>query len=479
MEEDGKVSACSAAEDASTKEEIWCLKRVGKTSDWLRLFEDTEVTLGRALNVTYQLLSLSCPLMISRQHCVFKQNEYGQWTVTDKKSLNGVWVNGTRIGAEQPWSLSAGDSVRLGVPVEGVQVEFEYVLVRDVLQAVRAFLLPPRSGGGATAMRRAKRSKRKLEGAEPESESRAKLFRCDTEGVPETQPCPASQTPLQPGEAPGPSVAPKSPGVAPESPGVAPQSPRSDLSPARSHRHGDRDRQAHGRQQAGSLPDPLRCEEVEKTQQEEEELKKRLEEALLERRKVMEELKCSRQGFEEILQAKDKELEVTKEEKEQARAQKDEVMIQMTDVLENELQCIICSELFIEAVTLSCAHSFCLHCIGAWRRRSGACPICRQDILSQTRSLVLDNCIDRMVESLSVELKQRRLALIAERKGLPELRSVVLITDSSSEGSVLELADTFDESELFSDSQSLSLWSDDTFSSDEGTSSSSSSDDDA
>lgn len=36
------------------------------------------------------------------------------------------------------------------------------------------------------------------------------------------------------------------------------------------------------------------------------------------------------------------------EEKEKARAQKEEVVSQVTEVLENELQCIICSELFIE-----------------------------------------------------------------------------------------------------------------------------------
>lgn len=36
------------------------------------------------------------------------------------------------------------------------------------------------------------------------------------------------------------------------------------------------------------------------------------------------------------------------EEKEKARAQKEEVLSQMNDVLENELQCTICSEHFIE-----------------------------------------------------------------------------------------------------------------------------------
>lgn len=36
------------------------------------------------------------------------------------------------------------------------------------------------------------------------------------------------------------------------------------------------------------------------------------------------------------------------EEKEKVRAQKEEVLNQMNDVLENELQCTICSEHFIE-----------------------------------------------------------------------------------------------------------------------------------
>ncbi|KAL0165243.1 hypothetical protein M9458_040996, partial [Cirrhinus mrigala] len=68
------------------------------------------------------------------------------------------------------------------------------------------------------------------------------------------------------------------------------------------------------------------------------------------------------------------------------------------------------------AVTLNCAHSFCQHCIREWRNRKDKCPMCWQTITSQTRSLVLDNCIDRMVENLSADMRERRLALINERK---------------------------------------------------------------
>ncbi|XP_049989794.1 E3 ubiquitin-protein ligase RNF8-like [Alexandromys fortis] len=62
----------------------------------------------------------------------------------------------------------------------------------------------------------------------------------------------------------------------------------------------------------------------------------------------MEELNRSKKDFEKIIQAKNKELEQTKEEKEKVQAQKEEVLSHVNDVLENELQCIICSEYFIE-----------------------------------------------------------------------------------------------------------------------------------
>ncbi|XP_061891091.1 dynein regulatory complex subunit 5 isoform X2 [Entelurus aequoreus] len=157
--------------------------------------------------------------------------------------------------------------------------------------------------------------------------------------------------------------------------------------------------------------------QIEKTQQVEDLMEKKLEEALQEQKKVIDELAHSRKSFEEIILAKDKELEVTKEEKEKARAQKEEVVTQVTEVLENELQCIICSELFVEAVILNCAHSFCSHCIKQWCKKKNECPICRQAIKSQTRCLALDNCIDSMVENLGLDFKARRKILLSERKG--------------------------------------------------------------
>lgn len=70
-----------------------------------------------------------------------------------------------------------------------------------------------------------------------------------------------------------------------------------------------------------------------------------------------------------------------------------------------------------QAVTLGCAHSFCHYCIEQWRKKRDECPICRQAIQSRTRCLALDNCINSMVENLSVDMKARRQTLVIERKG--------------------------------------------------------------
>ncbi|XP_076612257.1 E3 ubiquitin-protein ligase rnf8 isoform X2 [Chaetodon auriga] len=445
----------SAAEEDDS--EVLCLMRVGKKSDWLRLFENTEITIGRGMDVTYQLLSPSCPLMISRLHCAFKQREDGQWTVTDKKSLNGVWVNGNRIPPEEAHQLRLGDSIQLGVPVIGTKVEFDYILIQRPFKDIKLHLAKGQ-GEGAKAAHVSKKPKRKLnvEDVEP-STSKPKLYRCSSADKSFAKSCPLSPVKRQqrlshsqPGETgPGQRVQEPSDG----------SSALCDVDNLQMYSQNIlllREQVDDTQRRVASLggepqkTDPLREEQVrelqgqletlrakmhrmetleksfsetkrqleaQKTQQQEEHLKKQLVEALQEQKKVIGELALSRQGFEEILLAKNKELEVTKEEKEKARAQKEEVVTQVTEVLENELQCIICSELFIEAVILNCAHSFCCHCIKQWRKKKDECPICRQPIQSQTRCLALDNCINSMVENLSLDMKARRQTLITERKG--------------------------------------------------------------
>ena len=50
------------------------------------------------------------------------------------------------------------------------------------------------------------------------------------------------------------------------------------------------------------------------------------------------------------------------------------------ELAETQLQCAVCSELFVEAVSVNCGHTFCEHCIGEWRKKKNNCPVCRTDI---------------------------------------------------------------------------------------------------
>ncbi|XP_019132578.2 E3 ubiquitin-protein ligase rnf8 isoform X3 [Larimichthys crocea] len=429
-----------AEDEDCSDSEVLCLMRVGRNSDWLRLFDNTE-------------------------------------------SLNGVWVNGNRIQAEDAHQLRLGDSIQLGVPVIGTKVEFDYILVQRPLKDIELYLAKVHREG-AKASHASKKPKRKLTAEEVEpSTSKPKLYRCSSADKSFAKPCPLSpvkrqqrlsqsrsQSQSQPEET-GPSRQEVDEADQPSNS----SSSACDLDNLQMYSQNilmlreqvdDTERQVASLGGEPQKTDPLREEQVrelhiqletlrakmhrmetleksfseskrqleaQKTQQQEELLKKQLEDALQEQKKVIGELALSRQGFEEILLAKNKELEVTKEEKEKARAQKEEVVTQVTEVLENELQCIICSELFIEAVILNCAHSFCCHCIKQWRKKKDECPICRQAIQSQTRCLALDNCINSMVENLSLDMKARRQTLITERKAAASAQVMVIHDDDSSD----------------------------------------------
>ncbi|CAG9770796.1 unnamed protein product [Ceutorhynchus assimilis] len=88
--------------------------------------------------------------------------------------------------------------------------------------------------------------------------------------------------------------------------------------------------------------------------------------------------------------------------------------------MENELMCVICSNLFIKAVTLGCSHSFCQYCIESWKKNKTDCPICRTKMVSTTRTLVLDNIIEKMMDNASEEDKKLRKEVIDERQKIAD-----------------------------------------------------------
>ncbi|XP_062980269.1 E3 ubiquitin-protein ligase RNF8 isoform X2 [Elgaria multicarinata webbii] len=479
---DGKDSHPSAGSG-----QTWCLKRVGTSEEWLLLEDGSEVTIGRGAGVTYQLMSKSCPLMISRNHCVFKQNTDGQWTVTDNKSLNGVWLNCERIDPSRANLLHEGDFIQLGVPLKHRETaEYEYTLIKEEWKNISPFLTL--KNDQLTEKTKDMKGKRKISfeeseasGAEGPSNSKSKRDRVSSDNDSLGR-CEGGKTELskQPTEnldivllPPKPSKKEKkknhcgtahpeyhdlliskdqkAPNLAQSWNGLEQiMKTLADMTKLKAMMQEKQAAVLNVRQKPKCAPKEIqvleqelqdlqdqlctkqehqqqRVEQLEKTfyeemegakeEQGEEKLKEQLAQVLVQHRALMEELSRSKKDFEEIIKAKDRELKETKEEKEKARAQKEEALNQMNDVLENELQCTICSEHFIEAVTLNCAHSFCSYCINEWMKRKVECPICRGTILSKTRSLVLDNCIDRMVEKLDAETRHRRLSLIRERKG--------------------------------------------------------------
>lgn len=474
-----------------------CLRRLGGGQDILLLPEGEEVSLGRGLGVTYQLVSTLCPLMISRTHCTFRQNADGQWTVTDNSSLNGVLLNKEKLEPRKPYTLTKGSCIQLGVALPNTEkAEYEYEFAQENLEQIRPLLTRPQPGKsksirtkrklncedseasgteGTSSMSKCKMHRVLRDSNEPTKSQKTEMSRqptikveegavVDLDGSMDGDVMASTQTPSQStfhltkmrqsivelrnlnAQVQEKLKTPQQGGTSHSKHLQSSQQELQDLQKELSTKHEEH------LQRVSELKMVFQEEQGNKgrsLQAEEENLKEQLAQALKEHSLLMDDLNRSHRDFEQIIQAKNKELQETKEEKEKVEAQKEEVLNHMNDVLDNELQCIICSEHFIEAVTLNCAHSFCSFCIGSWRKRKEECPICRQEIKSQTRSLVLDNCINRMVDKLSPEMKDRRLALLLERKDLSS-EAITILSDSEgspppSDFSILSSSEDSDE----------------------------------
>lgn len=101
-------------------------------------------------------------------------------------------MNGSRIPADEAYQLKPGDSLQLGVPVIGTEVEFDYVLVKRPLKDIRQFLAKSQKEASGVVVL-PKKTKRKLivEEVEP-STSKPKLYRCSSVGKSFAKACPLS-----------------------------------------------------------------------------------------------------------------------------------------------------------------------------------------------------------------------------------------------------------------------------------------------
>ncbi|XP_058410441.1 E3 ubiquitin-protein ligase RNF8 isoform X3 [Diceros bicornis minor] len=435
----------------------WCLRRVGMNAEWLLLEDGNEVTVGRGFGVTYQLVSKICPLMISRNHCVLKQNAEGQWTIMDNKSLNGVWLNGERLEPLEIYSIHKGDHIQLGVPLENKEnAEYEYEVTEEDWERMYPCLAP--KNGQMIEKNKGLRTKRKFSfdelegpGAEGPSNLKSKISKVSCEPgqpvklhekgevvSPPSEYLNPKLTSLEPSEKttgahvyPGPAEVVELHRKKQKASNPSASQSSLELFKVTMSRILKLKTQMQEKQVAvmnvKKQTQEGNSKMIVKMEQELQDLQSQLCVEQAQQQARVEQLEKTFQEEQQHLQGLEKEQgeedlkhqlaqALQEEEKEKVQAQKEEVLSHVNDVLENELQCIICSEYFIEAVTLNCAHSFCSYCINEWMKRKIECPICRKDIKSKTHSLVLDNCINKMVDNLSSEVKERRIVLIRERK---------------------------------------------------------------
>ncbi|XP_050573466.1 E3 ubiquitin-protein ligase RNF8-like isoform X2 [Bombus affinis] len=102
--------------------------------------------------------------------------------------------------------------------------------------------------------------------------------------------------------------------------------------------------------------------------------------------------------------------------------EEESVLNKVNDIMDEQLTCSICSELFVKATTLNCMHTFCHHCIHLWIKKKKECPVCRAPISSMNISIAIDNFIESILENLSTQLKERRTRIIKERQALERKR---------------------------------------------------------
>ena len=91
---------------------------------------------------------------------------------------------------------------------------------------------------------------------------------------------------------------------------------------------------------------------------------------------------------------------------------------------EDQLQCSVCSEIFVDATTLNCGHTFCYYCICEWQKKSrkSTCPLCRSEIRHTVVVRALDEFVNQVYRHFGSEgeqvartsLKEERLKLRRE-----------------------------------------------------------------
>ncbi|KAL8618343.1 hypothetical protein ACOMHN_047415 [Nucella lapillus] len=424
-----------------------------------------QVKIGRSADVTYTILSAT----ISRCHAIINKQEDNTWTITDNKSLNGISVNGKKLEASEPCVLKDGDTVELGVPASpDVPAEFVYRFFSALkVRKERASKKRPSAEDGGQSKRHkrtdcqkstvplssdAGEEKENSQGKEDAETQRTAESTAERAKKEQERLKLAYEEQLR-------ALAQQLQEKEEEKWAITQQ-----LRQEREERQVMEEKQKEQEELVNELDSRQRQLAMEKAASEEE-MRRQMEETLREREESLRSQMQQRLGelsseksqveerlqkeMEKAVQEKDKELQErlqgekerlqkiiknkelehkalesqlaeSRVENEKARSDslltRESVLSEFAETMETELQCAICNELFVKATSLNCSHAFCSLCLRQWLAVKKECPNCRSPVTSQMRSIVMDNYIDRMVEQLSADMKQRRTQMVAERK---------------------------------------------------------------
>ncbi|CAL1528410.1 unnamed protein product [Lymnaea stagnalis] len=446
-----------------------CLVRIGENVKKYRIFklERDQVTIGRSGDVTYSILSN----MISRCHTTIKRQADGTWTIIDNKSLNGVYVNKQALDPNIPHALKEGDLVQLGVstapekPAEFVYKFYSSLKIRMEKKRNKRMKYDPSldkdtlNAGESSDEDREKKRKAACERlqdgardlpnndlrkiieesqqlqAEKEKEYLSRLAEMERllKEKEEMQQKVQEQLERERQEKEHQAQEVKELKLKEQAIFQEMQYKQELLEKEKEELKikMQEELEANLREREAALLAQLAVQKesvLNEKKQIEESLQIEMAKVLQEKNKELEhQLLDQKEKLEKVLEKKEMEQKLlesqlyeTKEESATAKLQalkaREEVLSNFVDLMELELQCSICNELFIKATSLNCAHVFCKLCIGQWMKVKKECPNCRMAITSQMQAIALDSYIDKMVEQLSEELKMRRKELIQQRK---------------------------------------------------------------
>ncbi|KAL8590356.1 hypothetical protein ACOMHN_006472 [Nucella lapillus] len=437
-----------------------CLLSIGKVSSKYRHFPflEDQIKIGRSSDVTYTILSNT----ISRCHAIIEKQGDNIWTITDNKSLNGISVNNTPLKPLQPYTLREGDVVQLGItkdadsPAEFVYRFFFSLKLRREPKAskqqnsasgsssAKHLLTVPDQNAGRSRKRKGQAAAEDEDEEEEEDEDKIpqenkrlktnlegqlqalsrRLQEKERENAAVTQQLQKERQERQAGEKRQREQEKKVSQMGAKQKQLMKEQAAAEAQVRKQLEDQLREREERVRRQMQRKLEALTSEK----RQVEQHLHKEMEKAVREMgEEVQNRLQEERDRLQKVIETKEleqkaleSELAESREEKERAKADtlttREAILSEFADTMETELQCSICSELFVKATSLNCSHAFCALCIRQWLAVKNECPNCRTTVTSQIQSIVLDSYIDRMVEQLSGEMKERRAVLVAERK---------------------------------------------------------------